>query len=169
MAQPDEPHNPLLPTISKSFNGLPTLGPILETGQRRTLIGWDHKKDTPEGLLTGRLWCWVSDGTRGGLQVSNFPYRNSDRHWYCGSCVPVIRHHERGMVFMSRGPWERHRERACRLLTNLLYSTFNVNSWRTGVAARSLRELDQAHAAVQISIINVLCDATFWRLLTLPS
>lgn len=61
--------NPHIPIIAKSFTGLPTLGPILETGQRRALLGWTHKKDTPEGLLMGRLWCWVGEG-RGAFQVS---------------------------------------------------------------------------------------------------
>ena len=95
-----EPINPLLPTISKSFSGLPTLGPILETGPRRALIGWNHKKDTPEGLLTGRLWCWVSEGASGGLQVClTFPYLSSQG----GECSAATRSQvvtlEEGMHF----------------------------------------------------------------------
>jgi hypothetical protein len=60
--------NPYMPTIAKAFTGPPTLGPILETGQRRALLGWTHKKDTPEDLLMGRLWCWVGE-RKGNFQV----------------------------------------------------------------------------------------------------
>jgi hypothetical protein len=73
--------NPYMPTTAKAFTGPPTLGPILETGQRRALLGWTHKKDTPEGLLTGRLWCWVGEG-KGNFQVSY-----SSRRWGCW-CSP---------------------------------------------------------------------------------
>ena len=61
--------SPHIPIIATSFTGNPTLGPILENGQRRALLGWTHQKDTPEGLLCGRLWCWVARGGKGGFQV----------------------------------------------------------------------------------------------------
>jgi hypothetical protein len=61
--------NPYMPIIAKAFTGPPTLGRFLETGQRRALLGWTHKKDTPEGLLFGRLWCWVG-ADKGNFQVS---------------------------------------------------------------------------------------------------
>ena len=59
--------SPHIPIIASSFTGSPTLGPILENGQRRALLGWTHQKDTPEGLLCGRLWCWVARGGKGGV------------------------------------------------------------------------------------------------------
>lgn len=60
--------------IARRYEGDPELGPILANGQRRALLGWNHFRDNPNGLRSGKLWCWTSaapgiDPPRHKLQV----------------------------------------------------------------------------------------------------
>lgn len=53
--------------IATSISGIPELGSeiTLKTKngtirtRRRALIGWTHQNDTIDGLVQGKLWCWV--------------------------------------------------------------------------------------------------------------
>jgi hypothetical protein len=47
----------------------PELGPVLGTGQRRAVLGWNHKKDNSKGLSKGKIWCWVGGEAKPKLQV----------------------------------------------------------------------------------------------------
>lgn len=61
-ADADVVRNPNGIRIATSYVGDPCFGPMLETGQKRALLGWNHTNDTPLGLMTGSIWCWVSKG-----------------------------------------------------------------------------------------------------------
>jgi hypothetical protein len=51
---------PSTATVSQSFTNPPTIGPVLDIGKPRVLIGWNHQDDTPNGTMHGQLFACVS-------------------------------------------------------------------------------------------------------------
>jgi len=65
--------------ISTNAAGEPEIGPEIPTvlrkvmtQKRRALIGWNHQTDTPNGLCSGKVWCWVSEDDRLQIYDENF-------------------------------------------------------------------------------------------------
>jgi len=54
--------------ISTNASGEPEVGPEIPTilkgattNKRRVVLGWNHQTDTPNGLRSGKVWCWVTE------------------------------------------------------------------------------------------------------------
>ena len=70
--------------VSTNAGGEPEIGPEITTvlkkvptPKRRALIGWNHQNDTPDGLRSGKVWCWVSEDDR--LQVYDENFNRSEK------------------------------------------------------------------------------------------
>jgi len=78
--------------ISTNATGEPEVGPEIPTvlrkvvtPKRRALIGWNHQTDTPNGLRSGKVWCWVSDGNHLQVYDENFNRsKNAGEVRFCG-------------------------------------------------------------------------------------
>jgi hypothetical protein len=73
--------------ISQRFHGPPTIGPILN-GRRRALVGWNHTRDTPEGLTKGQIWGWTCvDGSK--FQVYDTEFNRPTFRGMRADCGPA--------------------------------------------------------------------------------
>jgi hypothetical protein len=63
-----------VPSIKATHHALekPPLGPILETGQRRALVGWTHRRNNASGYddQESQIWGWVNASNHFHVYIS---------------------------------------------------------------------------------------------------
>lgn len=125
--------------ISTNTRGDPEIGPEIEAHGRglvtlkpRVVVGWSHQNDTPNGLQSGKIWGWTSDGNN-HFQVydENFnrsPHAGDVR--FCGVAnFTMVRMFHPYWAHFGRVPRDKHSadKRRCRHKYNQLIRKWRIN------------------------------------------